>query len=41
MKERQALTENLGFVIPLDLQSLFRVDRTKTLLQFAQQLITH
>src|SRR5258706_16324292 len=41
MKERQDLTENLRFMIPLDIQSLSCVERTKALLQFAQQFITH
>jgi hypothetical protein len=41
MKERQALTENLRFMILLDPQSLSCVERTKALLQSAQQFITH
>jgi hypothetical protein len=41
MKEGQALTENLRFVILLDPQSLSCVKRTKTLLQLAQQFVTH
>jgi hypothetical protein len=41
MKEGQALTENLRFVILLDPQSLSCVERTKTVLQLAQQFVTH
>jgi hypothetical protein len=41
MKEGQALTKNLRFVNLLDRQSLSCVEPAKTLLQSAQQLITH
>jgi hypothetical protein len=41
VKERKALAEYLGFVISLDPQSLSRMERSKTLLQFAQNIFFH
>ena len=41
MKEGKPLTKDLRFVIGLDSQSLSRVDRSETLLQFAQDICVH
>jgi hypothetical protein len=41
MKEDKPLAEDLRFVIGLDSQSLSGVDRSETLLQFAQDICVH
>jgi len=41
MKEDKPLAKDLRFVIGLDSQSLSGVDRSETLLQFAQDICVH
>jgi hypothetical protein len=41
VKGEEALAEDLRLVIRLDPQSLSRVERSKTLLQFAEDIFVH
>src|ERR1700681_2282364 len=41
VKEDEALAENLRLVVRLDAQSLSRVERSETFLQFAQDIFVH